>query len=50
MSKKFKSQADHRKFRHCLKGDLEFLKQLNISDLKKSLNSGDSTALNLLKL
>lgn len=50
VAKKLKSQADRRKFRHGLKGDLEFLNQLNLSDLEKSLNSGDSTALKLLKL
>ena len=50
ISKKLKSQADRRKFRHGLKGDLEFLNQLNISDLEKEMDSGDSAALKLLKL
>ena len=50
ISKKLKSQADRRKFRHGLKGDLEFLNQLNISDLEKEMNSGDPAALKLLKL
>ena len=50
ISKKLKCQQDRRKFRHGLKGDLQFLNQLNISDLEKEMNSGDAAALKLLKL
>ena len=50
LSKKLKSQQDRRKFRQGLKGNLEFLNQLNISDLEKEMDAGDPAALKLLKL
>ena len=50
MRKKFKSQADRRKFRQGLRADLDFINQLNLLDLEDLLKSGKEDALNLLKL
>ena len=50
VSNKLKSQADRRKFRQGLKGDVEFINYLNIKNLEDLLAAGDSTALKLLNL
>ena len=50
LATKFKSQADRRKFRIGLKGLIDFLNQLNIMDLEKSLQEGESEGFNLFKL
>ena len=42
LASRFKTQADRRKFRVGLKGPVDFLNQLNIMDLEKSLQSGES--------
>ena len=48
--KKQKSQSDRRKFRHGLKGDVEFINYMNIKNLEDLLADGDPTALKLLNL
>ena len=50
MAKKFKSQADRRKFRQGLRADLDFINQLDVMDLDDILKNGEVEALNLLKL
>ena len=50
LSKKLKSQTDRRKFRHGLKGDVEFINYMNIKNLEDMLAAGDATALKLLNL
>ena len=50
MASRFKTQADRRKFRAGLKGLVDFLNQLNIMDLEKSLQSGESEGFNFLKM
>ena len=50
IAKKFKSQADRRKFRQGLRADLDFINQLNLMDLDDILKKGEVDALNLLKL
>ena len=50
LAKKLKSQAERRKFRAGLKGLLDFLNQLNLMDLEKLLEKGDSEGFKTLKL
>ena len=50
LSKKFKSQADRRKFRIGLKGLVDFLNQLNIKDLEKLLHDGELAGFKMLKM
>ena len=50
LAKKFRSQADRRKFRVGLKGLIDFLNQLNIMDLENSLQEGVSEGFNLFKI
>ena len=50
IAKKFKTQADRRKFRQGLRADLDFINQLNLLDLDDLLKKGKDEALNLLKL
>ena len=50
LAKKFKSQAHRRKFRVGLKGLVDFLNQLNILDLEKSLADGNAEGFKLLKM
>ena len=50
IAKKFKSQADRRKFRQGLRADLDFINQLNLMDLENILKKGEVGAFNLLKL
>ena len=50
VSKKLKTQVDRRKFRIGLKGDVDFLNQLNIMDLENILHKGDGEGLNLLDM
>ena len=50
LSKKFKSQADRRKFRIGLKGLVDFLNQLNIKDLEKLLQDGELAGFKMLKM
>ena len=50
LSKRLKSQADRRKFRAGLKGLIDFLNQLNIMDLEKAFQKGESEGFNLLKM
>ena len=47
---KLKTQSDRRKFRIGLKGDVDFLNQLNIMDLKDELDSGVPDCLKILKM
>ena len=47
---KLKSQADRRKFRMGLKGLIDFINQLNIMDLEKELEKGESEGFKLLKM
>ena len=49
IAKKFKCQADRRKFRQALRADLDFINQLNLMDLEDVLNLGDTEALKILK-
>ena len=50
LASRFKTQIDRRKFRAGLKGLVDFLNQLNIMDLEKSLHSGESEGFNFLKM
>ena len=50
ISRKFKSQTDRRKFRIGLKGLIDFINQLNILDLEKLLDKGDTEGFKLLKM
>ena len=50
LSTKLKSQADRRKFRAGLKGLIDFLNQLNIMDLERAFQKGESEGFNLLKM
>ena len=50
ISRKLKSQADRRKFRIGLKGLIDFINQLNIVDLEKLLEDGESEGFKLLKM
>ena len=50
LAKKFRSQADRRKFRVGLKGLIDFLNQLNIMDLENSFQEGVSEGFNLFKI
>ena len=44
------TEADRRKFRIGLKGLIDFINQLNIIDLEKLLDKGDSEGFKLLKM
>ena len=50
IAKKFKCQADRRKFRQALRADLDFINQLNLMDFEDLLKQGETESLNLLKL
>ena len=50
IARKFKNQADRRKFRIGLKGLVDFINQLNMIDLEKLLDKGDSEGFKLLKI
>ena len=50
IARKFKNQSDRRKFRMGLKGLIDFINQLNIMDLEKLLDEGDSEGFKLLKI
>ena len=50
VAKKLKSQAERRKFRAGLKGLVDFLNQLNIRDLERLLQNGDTQGFNTLKM
>ena len=50
ISQKLKSQSDRRKFRMGLKGLIDFVNQLNILDLEKELNGGETEGFKLLKI
>lgn len=47
---KLKTQSDRRKFRAGLKGNIDFLNQLNMLDFEECLKAGSSDGLNTLKL
>ena len=50
ISKKLKTQEDRRKFRQGLKGDLDFINQLNIMNLTEELSAGDTGGISLLTM
>ena len=50
LGSKLKTQADRRKFRAGLKGDIDFLNQLNMLDLEEFFKAGSSDGLEALKL
>ena len=50
LARKFKSQTDRRKFRIGLKGLVDFINQLNIIDLEKLLEKGETGGFKLLKM
>ena len=50
MANKLKSQSDRRKFRAGLKGDVDFINQLNMLDFEECLKAGSSEGLQVLKL
>ena len=50
LGKELKTQASRRKFRIGLKGDVDFLNQLNIWDLECILHEGESDELNLVDM
>ena len=50
IAKKIKAQPDRRKFRMGLKGLVDFINQLNIMDLEKLLDKGESEEFKLLKI
>ena len=50
MAKNFKTHGDRRKFRAGLKGDVDFVNQLNIMDLEEISNTGSSEAVKILQV
>ena len=50
MGSKLKTQTDRRKFRAGLKGDVDFINQLNMLDLEECFKGGSSDCLKALKL
>ena len=50
LGSKLKTQADRRKFRAGLKGDVDFLNQLNMLDFEEFFRAGSSDGLEALKL
>ena len=50
LGNKLKTQSDRRKFRAGLKGDFEFINQLNMMDFEECLKAGSSDGLKLMKL
>ena len=50
LGSKLKTQSDRRKFRAGLKGDLDFINQLNMLDLEECFKGGSSDCLKTLKL
>ena len=50
LAAKLKTQSDRRKFRAGIKGDVDFLNQLNMLDFEECFKSGSSDALEAFKL
>ena len=50
VARKLKSQSDRRKFRHGLKGDVDFLNQLNITNISDCFVAGDAASVKLLNM